>query len=152
IGATLAANILAARLLGPAEFGTFLLVMTVMALGGLLAMTGLNEAGQRFISETLALGQPRLAKSYLQRTLMIVAVASFVSCSVVAAGMGLFQVQSGRFHQPLMLIVATALGVVALAWQQIAAESLRSYGDLRQASLFSGGQTGGPVSNLLFFV
>ena len=46
IVATLGSNILAARLLGPAEFGTYLLITTVIALGSLLAMAGLNEAAR----------------------------------------------------------------------------------------------------------
>lgn len=147
--ATLGANILAARLLGPAEFGIYLLVTTLMALGGLIGMTGLNEAGLRFVSESLALDRHGLARAYLRRVLATVAIASLLAAVVMATGMILFQAKTGRFHDPLLLILLTSFGIVALAWQQISAESLRSYGDLRRASFFSGGQTGGPVSNLL---
>jgi len=50
IGATLAAHILAARLLGPADFGAYLLFTTIMALGSLMCMAGLKEAGLRFVA------------------------------------------------------------------------------------------------------
>src|SRR5689334_16549815 len=81
IAATLASNILAARLLGPAQFGTYLLVTVVIALG--------------------------------------------------------------------ILLVLIAAGILLLAWQQLGAELTRAHGELRLASLFSGGQAGGPVSNVL---
>jgi O-antigen/teichoic acid export membrane protein len=149
IATTLASNILAARLLGPAEFGIYLLVVTVMALGGLLGMAGLNEAGLRFISESLAFDRHGLARAYLKRMLTAVAIASLAAAGLTAIGMIAFQAETSRFPQPTILIALTALGIIALAWQQIAAESLRGYGDLKLASMFSGGQTGGPISNLL---
>src|SRR6266567_6321822 len=90
IAATLAANILAARLLGPAEFGTYLLVTTVIALGGHLAMAGLNEAALRFIAESLALGRFTLARAYLARSLATTAVASAVASIAVACGFAAF--------------------------------------------------------------
>ena len=54
------------------------------------------------------------------------------------------------FNNPLWLIALTSGGMMLLAWQQVTAESLRGYGELGRASLYSGGQSGGPVSNLLF--
>jgi O-antigen/teichoic acid export membrane protein len=149
IGATLASNILAARLLGPAQFGAYLVVTTVLALGGLVGMVGLNEAALRFISENLALERFTLARAYLRRALLITAVASAVSAFAIAVGFEIFILATGRHQQPLLLVVI-ALGVALLAWQQVGAELARAYGDLRLASLFSGGQTGGPLSNLLF--
>src|SRR4030095_13028091 len=150
IAATLAANILVARWLGPVEFGAYLLVTTAMALGGLLAMAGLSEAGLRFISESLALGRPAVARAYLNRVLSVVAIASLGAAAITAGSLAFFQATTSRFPHPLLVTTVAAVGVVALAWQQMAAESLRGYGDLRRASLFSGGQTGGPASNLLF--
>jgi O-antigen/teichoic acid export membrane protein len=73
-------------------------------------------------------------------------VASLV---VVAGGLAMFGWATGRFTPPLLLI-AVGIGIVVLAWQQLGAELIRAQGDLRLASLFSGGQSGGPVSNLLF--
>src|SRR5438105_7619003 len=88
IVATLASNVLAARLLGPAEFGAYLLVTTVIALGSLLAMAGLNEAALRFVSESLALAKPDLARAYMRRALLIAAAASALAAATVTSGFG----------------------------------------------------------------
>lgn len=146
--ATLASNILAARLLGPSEFGIYLLVTTIIALGGVMGAAGLNEAGLRFVAENLAMNRHNLARAYLRRTLTTIAVTSLLAAGIMAVSVGMFQLATPRFEHPLWVIVLTALGVVALTWQLITAESLRGFGELRLASLFSGGQTGGPISNL----
>ncbi|HMC12382.1 MAG TPA: lipopolysaccharide biosynthesis protein [Pirellulaceae bacterium] len=150
VAATLASNILAARLLGPAEFGAYLLVTTVIALGGLLAMAGLNEAALRFISESLALGKLSLARAYVRRTLSRAGISSAIASIVVTVGFAALVLATRNSSQPAALLALVAVGIAVLAWQQLGAELLRAFGDLRLASLFSGGQTGGPVSNLLF--
>src|SRR5262245_11163061 len=151
IGATLAANVVAARLLGPAQFGTYLLVTTIIALGSLLGMAGLNEAALRFISESLALERFGLERGYIHHTLTIAAIASVTSAATIAGGLTLIGLLSGN-NLRLGLILAVLLGVAVLAWQQLGAELLRAYGNLRLASFFSGGQAGGPISNLLFLM
>src|SRR5204863_3188496 len=148
--ATLASNVLAARLLGPAEFGAYLLVTTVIALGGLLAMAGLNEAALRFISESLALRKLSLARAYVRRTLSRAGISSAIASIVVTVGFAALVLATRNSSQPAALLALVAVGIAVLAWQQLGAELLRAFGDLRLASLFSGGQTGGPVSNLLF--
>jgi O-antigen/teichoic acid export membrane protein len=152
IGATLASNIVAARLLGPAQFGAFLLVTTVIALGSLLAMAGLNEAGLRFIAESLALGNSAQAEAYLRRTLTIAAITSTAAAVVVTGGLVAVWAFTEHPAQPVTLLLIVAAGIALLAWQQLGAELIRAHGDLRLASLFSGGQAGGPASNLLFLM
>jgi oligosaccharide repeat unit polymerase len=150
IGATLASNILAARLLGPAEFGVFLLITTVIGLGSILGTGGLQEAGLRFISESLGLARDGLARAYLRHILRGAIWSSCAAALVVAMGLGAFQMVVAHSANALLLVALAAVGVIALSWQQIAAESLRGWNDLRLASLFSGGQGGGPLSSVLF--
>src|SRR5262249_1180437 len=142
IGATLAANILAARLLGPAQFGTFLLVSTVIALGSLLAMAGLNEAGLRFIAGRLALGNQAQADAYFRRALTIAAVTSAAATVLVTGGLVAVSAIGKQPAQSVALLLIVAMGIAVLAWQQLGAELIRAHGDLRLASLFSGGQGG----------
>ena len=113
-------------------------------------MAGLNEAALRFISESLALGETGLARAYLNRSLKTVVFASGLAAIVATGGFAVLRIASGNAQQPLALLALVAVGVTVLAWQQLGAELLRAYGDMRLASLFSGGQTGGPLSNLLF--
>ena len=126
IGATLAGNILAARLLGPADFGIFLLVTTIIALGSLLAMGGLNEAGLRFVSESLRLGRRFFGALYLRRILKW-SLSTSAAKPAVRRGFGSdrrFSISSRELNQPMLVVALATLGVIALAWQQIAAESL----------------------------
>src|SRR5262245_22903065 len=95
IVATLASNILVARLLGPADFGIYLLVTTVAAVGSLLAMAGLNEAALRFISVSLGLRRPALASAYALRAVGTASVTITIAAVVVAAGFAGFQIAAG---------------------------------------------------------
>ena len=69
---------------------------------------------------------------------------------IAAGGTSRWIERAGPLHQPAWLAAIVAVGIVALAWQQVAAEALRACGSVRLASVFSGGQAGGPISNVLF--
>jgi O-antigen/teichoic acid export membrane protein len=148
--ATLAGNIVAARLLGPAEFGLYLFLTTVVACGSLIGVAGLNDASLRFLSENLALGRRPLAVAYARRITKFCAASTLLAAGLMSVALALFQFATGRFAQPVLLISLTVVALAALAWQQLAGEMLRGWNDLRLASLFSGGVAGGPLSNLVF--
>jgi O-antigen/teichoic acid export membrane protein len=150
IAATLVGNVVAARLLGPEQFGIYLLLSAVMVFGATFGMAGLNEAGLRFVSHSLGMGHYGTARSYLRTILVIAVVTTLLACALTASGLALFAALHGRLLDPWLSTGLVVTGLVALAFQQIAAEMLRGWHDLRRASLFSGGQTGGPLSNLLF--
>jgi O-antigen/teichoic acid export membrane protein len=149
IVATMLGNILAARLLTPAEFGWYLIFATIIAIGAILGMAGLNEAGLRLVAECLGQGNASRARSYARASLKIVGASSLI----VAGAIGLalcFIFPASR--QPLLAAALIAIGLVFMASQQLAAELARGFGELRIASLFSGGQSGGSLTNLLFFI
>jgi O-antigen/teichoic acid export membrane protein len=146
---TLAANILAARVLGPEQFGLFVLITTWMAFGSILAMGGLNEAGLRFVAESLALARHDMARAYMRQLWRLAAVWSLIAAVLSAGASVLVPALPAGFSSPVVLAALMVVGVLALAGQQIAAELLRGWHELRLASLFSGGQSGGLVSNLL---
>src|SRR5690242_4606652 len=148
IAATLASNIVAARVLGPAQFGTYLLVTVIIALGSLIGMAGMNEAALRFIAESLALERFGLARLYTRRALALAAIVSVLSAVFMCLAVAWW----GRVApdaNPQVMLALIGAGIVLLAWQQLGAELTRAHGELRLASLFSGGQAGGPISNLL---
>ena len=152
IVATFAGLVLATRLLGPAGFGEFTFLKSLVVLGATLGMVGLNEAGLRFISESLGLGEAGRAFGYVKRIVSTVFKASALAALLVVGGMSLYQASSSAYVAPWLLLALIATGVIVLAAQQVAAESLRAYDELRWASVFSGGQMGGPASNLLFLL
>lgn len=150
IAATVAGNILAARLLGPAEFGLFLIATTGMAAGSLLAMGGLNEAGLRFVAEQLGHQAPRAARGFAILAMKSALKITLFVALALAAGMFFASWVTPQWQLSAWLVALIVAGVALLAWQQLAAELTRGFGELPIASLFSGGQTGGPLSNLLF--
>ncbi len=149
IGMTLLANVVLARQLGPDEYGKFTLLSTIIALLSLLTMLGLSGAVVRFVPESLAHGQ--VAKAH--RILCM----SFGIMSLIwgLAGVGIvtcWSLLAAAFYLPaeidFVLLVVASGGLIALL--QLTAESLRSFHELRFASILAGGQTGGLLSNTIF--
>ncbi|QDV24718.1 lipopolysaccharide biosynthesis protein [Aureliella helgolandensis] len=150
IVATLAGNILAARILGPASYGVYLLITTALTLGTMLAMSGLDEVAVRFVSENLGRNAPDRAKSYAVRILRTLAVTSLAASILVGCSLYSMSAQLSNYGDALAIAALTASGVLLLSWQKVGAELLRGYANLKLASLYTGGVTGGPVSNVLF--
>jgi O-antigen/teichoic acid export membrane protein len=148
--AMLGANIVAARVLGPGEFGQYLFLFTVAVGGGILGTAGLGDALLRFSAENLALGRPQLAVACVRRVVRLGVFSTAIAAVVVAAGLGAFHLATGRLTQPILLVAVTVLALAALTWQRLASDALRGWHNLKLASLFSGGTAGGPVSTLLF--
>ncbi len=149
IGVTLLANIVLARQLSPIDFGKFNLLSSVIALLSLLTMFGLSGAVVRLIPEQLAFGQGRHARRILRMSYITLA---FVWSAVAAVAWGSWPWLAAKYALPaeakFILFVITSAGLIALL--QLTAESLRSFHELRFASLLAGGQSGGLLSNTLF--
>lgn len=147
---TIASNMLVSRLLGPAGYGAFLIATSILAFGCLLALGGLSEAGLRFVSESLGLRKIVQARAYLLTTLQWAISSSIIATSFVLAFLLLLRRFGGPAEFNLFAILLVGLGVLVLTWQQLTSQLLRGLNDLRSASFYSGGQTGGPLSNLIF--
>lgn len=149
IGVTFLLNAVLARILGPSGFGGFVLAATLTALLGLIGMVGFNEAFVRFISERLAHKNARGAALVVGKGLAISGVwllagAPLAWLALTQIDLGLAAV--GNVHTLAALIVACA---VLLALQQLGAEALRGFHQLRLASIFAGGQMGGLLTSAL---
>jgi len=152
IGITVMVNIALARWLTPQDFGNFLLLSSVLGLASLVAMLGLNIAVVRFVSESLGKGD--LARA--QQTMWLIMSVAGVSIASVA---GLAAVTFAYWGRTLLglpdlpgIVPMAVTGLVLLAVLQLIAEACRSLHELRLASLFSGGQTGGLLSSVLFLM
>jgi O-antigen/teichoic acid export membrane protein len=145
-------NFVLARWLSPADFGSFLLLSSVLALASLLAMLGLNTALVRYVAESL--GHQDIARA--RRSLRLVAAVAAVSVTSVACLTTLvFSLADTRLlglPSTTGLIPMAVTSLVLLALLQLIAEACRSLHEIRLASLLSGGQTGGLLSNLVFLL
>jgi O-antigen/teichoic acid export membrane protein len=149
IGVTMVLNVILARQLLPAEFGKFNLLSSLIALLSLFSMFGLSGAVVRFIPESLAFGESLQAKRILRLSYVTMGLAWAL---VAIAVWGCWSWLAAEYDLPhetsFMALVAASAGLIALL--QLTAESMRGFHELRFASLLSGGQTGGLLSNTLF--
>ena len=150
IGTTILVGVATPRFLSAQEYAAFALVSSVIVFAGGLAMFGLNGTMVRFLSERLGTGDLGGAARVLRVGLKL----AIASSAVVAAATGIIMAAGGMrwFDLPVDPVVTMLVcaGVALLALQQLAAESLRGFHELRLASVLSGGQFGGPITNLLF--
>jgi O-antigen/teichoic acid export membrane protein len=152
MASTLVSNVLVARLLGPEGLGAFLIATTVLAFGVILALSGLSEAGLRFIAENLGRNDTRNAATYLKTTQRWASISSLLATFAVVLFMVGYAKYQGESQLNPSMIILVGIGVMVLTWQQLTAQLLRSLDNVRAASFFSGGQTGGPLSNLVFVI
>jgi oligosaccharide repeat unit polymerase len=149
IGVTFLLNAVLARVLGPSGFGGYVLAATLAAVVGLVGMVGFNEAFVRFISERLAHKNARGAALVVRKGLAISGVCMLVGAPLAWIALTQFDVglaALGDIRILAMLVVACA---VLLALQQLGAEALRGFHQLRLASIFAGGQSGGLLASIL---
>lgn len=150
IAVTMLVNVVLARCLTPGEFGEFLVISSVLGSASLLAMLGMNSAVVRFVSASVGLGD--LARA--RQSLRLVSLATLVSIACVGGLLAIVLTfldtkRIGLFAFPGLVPMIVA-SLMLLALLQFVAEACRSLQELKLASLLSGGQTGGLLSNLLF--
>lgn len=136
--AGLLSNVLLARLLTPAEFGAYLLVLSLVAVGSLVGCLGLNRAAVRFVAESVSLDRPGRARRAVRVVVglgLIGAVAAGIAYALVGGALA-----RGVFGTPLLASVVglTAAWIVVSALQDLFAETFRGFHDVRLATLFGG--------------
>ena len=150
--AGLLSNVLLARLLTPAEFGAYFLVLSLVAVGSLVGCLGLNRAAVRFVAESMSLEQPGRARRAIRL------VVGLGTVGAVAAGLVYLLVGGllarSVFGTPLLATVVglTAGWIVVSTLQDLFAEAFRGFHDVRLATLFGGiaiGNSSGLVMRVL---
>ena len=150
----LSSNILLARLLTPQEFGTYLLIVSVVSAGGLIGCLGLNNATVRFVAEGLGLDQPGRTKR------MIRAIIGLGVLGALGAGLAYLLTNGlleSLFGAPALATVAGLIAgwIVISTVQELFAETFRGFHDIRLATLFGSlavGNSAGLVTRGLFLV
>lgn len=145
----LASNAVLTRVLTPAEFGVFVLVLTFVSIGSTLGSLGLPQAATRFIAAAIGRGRPGAAKRVVDRTLAIGSVGALAAGAAFAyAGVPL---GARLFHEPMLVGTGTLLGawIASHAVQRLVGESFRGLHDVRTASLFGTTNLGLATQTLL---
>lgn len=132
----LASNVLLVRLLTPQEFGSYLLVLSVVSLGAVIGSLGLNKAVVRFVAESLGLDQHGRTKRAIGMVLVL-GLVGVLGVSLAYLLVGGFLV-THLFNAPaLATVVGLTAGWIAVSTaQEIFAETFRGFHDIRLATLF----------------
>jgi O-antigen/teichoic acid export membrane protein len=152
VAVTTLLNIVLARWLSHEDFGSYLLLTSALGFASVMAMFGLGAALVRFVCESLGRGDVERARHSLRLALSVAAVT--IVAVAVAAGAALAYGNDSTLQLPASpwLVPIVVASLVMLAALQLLAEGCRSLQEMRLATLFSGGQTGGLLSNILFLV
>lgn len=132
----LISSVLLARVLAPADFGTYFLILTIARVAVLVGQIGMNQVVVRFIAGSMASGSPGMARDTVIKSF---AIALAGSCFV-----GFAYILSSRilaisfFGAPIMATVSGLVffWIIAGTLRILAAECFRGFNDLKMASMF----------------
>jgi O-antigen/teichoic acid export membrane protein len=128
---------LLARLLVPAELGTYFLAMTLATLAAALAQVGMGRTMVKLVATAMAADRPQAARHAIIVAVATTAIGGSITAVALAdgPGHGIAQMLSGAAR--LQAVVGTiAFLVLAFALIDLFAEICRGLHDLRGASLF----------------
>jgi len=140
----LALNSLASRLLGPADFGYFVIALTVATLVGQLGLAGVHRSGLREAARLDTDDEEGLRE--LRRGVRAVSLTT-LPAAAVACGAVTF-VLAGAYNSPTRWSVALAMVLLVMlgGQQRVVANFLRGLGQTRLASLLEGRSGGAAVA------
>ena len=148
----LSSNILLARLLTPREFGTYLLVVSVVSACALVGCLGLNKATVRFVAEGLGLDQPGRTKRTIRTVIGLGVLGALGAGFAYLLANGFLE---RLFSAPALAAVAGLIAgwIVISTVQELCAETFRGFHDVRLATLFGSlaiGNSAGLITRGLF--
>jgi O-antigen/teichoic acid export membrane protein len=142
----LAANYLLARLLSPAQLGSYFLVFNGVVIAAVVAQLGMGQTVVRLVAQAMGTGREADVPGTLNRA----AAFTLFGSTVIAAAVGLALVL-GSADAPAALVRVASLGVIwvaMVALQGLVAETFRGLHNLRGTVLY-GGITAGVLSPML---
>lgn len=132
-------NILLARILSPGEFGTYILIFSMVAIFSLVAQLGLPQTIIRLISESIALDEKFKARQYIIEVIEIAVLGCFVVGTLMFFYAGPW-IAVNVFDDVAIIPVMNfaVVWMVIVVFQQIFVEIYRGFHDIKKASIFSG--------------
>lgn len=135
-------TVIAARMLGPADFGYLVVLLTAAGFVGQFSLLGVHRAGLR----EAARAEDVKTLTHLHRGVRAVMLVPLPAASVIA-GVLVWLVHPGSSSRILTAVLSGVL-VYASGYQVLSANFLRGLGHLRTASLLSGRSGGSLVAVL----
>ena len=138
IAAGLSISVLAARLLGPASYGHFLICLTLITVAGSTCPLGVNATAVRNLTAVMD-GDRRRESLSMAATIIAAAVIGSIAWLLIALGPGreaIYRLVGAGTD--LLLVTAIALSAVGLGLQFTLAEILRAAGRIAAASFSAG--------------
>ena len=136
---SLGINAMLARLLSPAEMGVYFLVITWVAIAALLAQLGLGSAIIKLLGEALSRQDAGAARGAIRAILTWALAGAVFMATITYTAPGRWAAIA-MFNSPSMLaLLGVTAAIVALtSLQNLAAETLRGFGDIPKASIAGG--------------
>jgi len=136
---TIGVNAILARLLSTAEFGSYLLLQSIVVFAAMVARLGLKQTVVRFVAESMSRNQPGRAGHALRIVYWLVTIGALVIGGAYAGLLGAW-LASDVFYMPILgtVIGTTTLWIIILAYQTPVAETFRGLHEIRLAVLLDG--------------
>jgi O-antigen/teichoic acid export membrane protein len=137
--ASFVVSALLARILRPAEFGSYVLASALVTVSATVAQLGLKQSTVRLVAEAIATGRTDRARAAIRTIVGMTVVGAVVAGGILAVGAGRL-IAERLFGSALLADISwlIAAWVVTMTVQQVLAEIFRGLQDLRLATLFEG--------------
>lgn len=137
LGLGLAMNGLLARLLDTEDFGSYMLVSTMVVIGSTAAKLGMDRAVVRFAAASLGTGDPGRARDSIRSAVAWAALGSAAVAAIVALGLGQWFFGDVLDQPAVAALVPLGCGwLFATAMQSVLAESFRGLSRFGYAAVF----------------
>lgn len=138
-GATLLGNALLARLLSPADLGSYFLVFSIVSTVSILCMWGLDRGLVKLIASELATEHPEAARGGIIAAFLLVISVSTLTVLLLASPAGGW-VFTTIFDSTLLASMSLMIGlwIAIKAGQGLVSESFRGFHNIRLATVFGG--------------
>jgi len=153
LGAAFMINFILARKLSQEHFGVFLLLRSLTAFAGIVAMCGMEINLVRMVGESLGHADMGRALAIIRIGLLALFKTTLAIVIIVAIILLCGGWQALQCDIPLseMLFLAILITIASLPVRQIAADILRTFDEWKFSSMLSG-QIDSPLGSLLFLV
>ncbi|MBI5787741.1 MAG: oligosaccharide flippase family protein [Candidatus Schekmanbacteria bacterium] len=132
-------NALLTRLLTPDEVGAYFLTFSLVSVATLIAQLGLCPTVVKIVAEALALNNSARARAAVKAVFLYGTIGALAVAGILSLGLGQWLAYR-VFNSSIMagIIQLAVFWIILLAYQNLTAESFRSFHDIRNASIYGG--------------